>query len=228
MSAEGVHTLGEQTRQLGQEMATLLESVFPEIPDFEVEVLENRSVVHPVDGVVPLFVRGERLAGLDISVSCRLDAEGRYLAVEESRFKLYAILDRTPILRFDYVRDMRTKPHSHIQVHGHRGALSHLLSRAGHPTPHDMSSLHIPTGGSRFRPCLEDVVQFLITECRFDHLDGWQRNVDEGRERDRRKQVSAAVRAVPSEAIRVLTELGYDVIPQRRIRDDSSTALRRW
>jgi hypothetical protein len=123
---------------------------------------------------------------------------------------------------------MNTRPHSHVQFHGHRGALSHLLSRAGHPTPHDVSSLHLPTGGSRFRPCLEDVVQFLIAECSFDHLADWQRHVDAGRERWRRRQVAAAVRAVPSEAVRVLEDMGYTVNRTEAHPADSYSALTRW
>jgi hypothetical protein len=131
-------------------------------------------------------------------------------------------------LRFDYVRDMQSKPHAHIQIHGHRGALSHLLSRAGHDAPHDMASLHVPVGGSRFRPCLEDVVQFLIEECRFDHHEDWRRPVENGREQWRRRQVAATVRAVPSEAVRVLTELGYDIKPPSVVVEDSAKALHRW
>jgi hypothetical protein len=228
MSADDPGSLAEQARQVGDEMDSLLKSVFPRAPDFEVDVLEARSVVRPVGGFVPLFVKEERLASLHIGISCCLDSRGRYLAVEESRFKLYADLDRTPLIRFDYVRDMRTKPHSHIQVHGHRGALSHLLSRAGHPTPHDASSLHIPTGGSRFRPCLEDVVQFLIAECRFDHQPNWQQRVEQGRERWRRRQIAAAVRAVPGEAVRILEEMGYRVAPPDHLVSDSMAALIRW
>jgi hypothetical protein len=75
---------------------------------------------------------------------------------------------------------------------------------------------------------LEDVVQFLITECRFDHLDGWEQHVERGRELWRRRQVAAAVRAVPSEAVRVLRELGYSVAGPEVEREDSSVALRRW
>jgi hypothetical protein len=71
-------------------------------------------------------------------------------------------------------------PHAHIQVHAHRGALSYLLSLAEHRTPHETASLHIPVGGSRLRPCIEDLLQFLIDECGFDALDGWKERVESG------------------------------------------------
>ncbi|GAB2972874.1 hypothetical protein GCM10017788_74860 [Amycolatopsis acidiphila] len=48
-------------------------------------------------------------------------------------FKVTAKVDRTPIARYDYDREARAKPSSHIQIHAHRGAISHLLSQAGHP-----------------------------------------------------------------------------------------------
>jgi len=222
------HPLCDLARELSEEWDDLLKAVFPQAPDFDVETRGQKFVVHPIGRVVPLFVHGRRLASLEVSASCVWDSRSRYLAVEQSKFILSADLDRTPILRFDYVRDMNVRPHSHIQMHSHRGALSHLLSQAGHPTPHDLASLHIPTGGARFRPCLEDVVQFLVEECRFDRVPGWKRRVEAGREQWRRKQLAAAVRAVPSEAARVLSELGYEVTAPGTPVLDSMAALTRW
>ena len=119
---------------------------------------------------------------MKISIACQMDSSGRYLAVEESTYSLVAVLDRTPVLRIHYLRDPGSRPSAHVHVHGHRGALSHLLSQAGHSSPHDMSSLHIPVEGSRYRPCLEDFTQFLICECNFDSITGWRGRVELGRE----------------------------------------------
>jgi hypothetical protein len=118
------------------------------------------------------------------------------------------VLDSAPVLRIHYRREQGSQPLAHVHVHGHRGALSHLLSRAGHETPHDMSSLHIPVGGSRYRPSPEDFIQFLICECKFDANEGWRAYVEEGRERWRCRQAAAVVRDVPEEAARVLLEPG--------------------
>ncbi len=153
---------------------------------------------------------------------------GRYLAVENSSFALFASLDKTPVLRVDFLRDMHKVPAAHIQVHAHRGALSHLLSQAGHKTPHDMSSLHIPVGGARFRPCLEDFVQFLIAECGFDSMDGWEKCVRDGRERWRRRQAAAVTRDMPEEAARVLRELGYKVKSPEPPPGDADKTLHAW
>ena len=165
---------------------------------------------------------------MKLSIACQLDSVGKYLAVDESTFNLLAILDRAPVLRIHYLRDPGTRPTAHVHMHGHRGALSHLLSQAGHDSPHDMSSLHIPVGGSRFRPCLEDFIQFLICECRFDAQPDWRPHVEAGRERWRRRQAAAVVRDVPEEAARVLRDLGYTVEAPDPLPATQLKALRNW
>jgi hypothetical protein len=221
--------LQQQVEEFGRETAGLLSAALPALPTPPIEILrhEARYVIRPTGKGLPLYVKGDELAKLELSVACQLDSVGRYLAVERSSFGLLATLDRTPVLRIDYRRDMHTAPAAHIQVHAHRGALSHLLSRAGHAFPHDMSALHIPVGGARFRPCLEDFIQFLIAECKFDSLPGWQHCVEAGRERWRRRQAAAVTRDMPEEAARVLRELGYKVeAPEPP--PDAQKALRNW
>lgn len=223
--------LQQQAEEFGQEMAGLLSATLPKLPVPPLEILQHndRVIIRSPDGdPLPLYIRGEHLAGMKLSVACTVDSAGTYLAVAESTFNLLAKLDRTPVYRFHYRRTPALEPTAHIHVHAHRGALSHLLSQAAHAQPHDISSLHIPVGGSRFRPCLEDFVQFLIMECGFDSEVGWRAHVEEGRERWRCRQAGAVVRDVPEEAARVLRELGYTVelpspLPQPAIR-----ALRNW
>ena len=223
--------LQHQVEEFGRETAGLLSAALPRLPERPIEILrrEARYIVRArgTKGL-PLYVKGEQLATLDLRLACELDSVGRYLAVEESTFGLLATLDRTPVLRIDYRRDMYAAPAAHIQVHAHRGALSHLLSKAGHPYPHDMSALHIPVGGARFRPCLEDFIQFLIAECKFDSLPAWQDCVRTGRERWRRRQAAAVTRDMPEEAARVLRELGYKVESPEPPPGDKQKALHNW
>ena len=134
-----------------------------------------------------------------------------WLAVEHSSITLTATVDRTPVFRFEYLRQPDTVPSAHLQLHAHRGALSQLLAHAGHPKAHDMSALHIPLGGSRFRPCLEDVVQFLAEELKVDMLPTWKRAVQEGRRSWREKQVRATVRDWQAIAAEALRDLGFRV-----------------
>lgn len=93
-----------------------------------------------------------------------------------------------------------------------------------------MESLHLPVGGDRFRPCLEDVIEFLVVECGFDRAAGWRSAVDKGRERWRRTQTRTAVRDAPSEAAAVLRALGYAVTEPAigTVPTDDFARLRRW
>lgn len=91
--------------------------------------------------------------------------------------------------------------------------LFHISCQRQVTQPHDMGALHLPTGGQRFRPNLEDVIQFLIADCHFDHLDKWKDAVDEARADWRVIQVKAAVRAMAVHAAAELEELGYTVVP---------------
>ncbi len=99
-----------------------------------------------------MLVNGEHLAWLRFDYKCRLDSALSYLAIDSSTISIVAVVDSTPIFRFDYLSRPDRVPGSHINVHAQRGALAHLLSKSGHPTPHEMASLHLPTGGSRFFP----------------------------------------------------------------------------
>jgi hypothetical protein len=119
-------------------------------------------VVAPVEDVA-LLVDGTPLAALEIHIRCRRDSRGRWWAVDQSAYKLRLNADSTPLLRLEYVREAHSTPSAHLQVHAQRGALSHLLSRTGHHAPHDMSKLHLPLGGARFRPCLEGLLQLLVS-----------------------------------------------------------------
>jgi hypothetical protein len=52
-------------------------------------------------------------------------------------------------------------------------------------------------GGKRFRPCIEDVIEFLITERLTEGREGWEKKLEEGRNRYRRTQLLAAMRRHP-------------------------------
>ncbi|MDR0359696.1 MAG: hypothetical protein LBJ87_09585, partial [bacterium] len=196
-------SLYAQAEEFADELGSLLKRTLPFAPMGVAEVAGDRVIVRPdADGVrVPLFISGDQLASLEVRLQCQLDSRGRWLAVANSRFTLTAAVDRTPVLRFEYMRDAQSSPSAHLQVHAHRGALTHLLSRSGHAKPHEMSALHLPVGGARFRPCLEDLIQFLLEECRFDPEPGWQTAIREGRERWRRRQARAVIRDFEDEAV---------------------------
>lgn len=176
-----------------------------------------------------LRVADRELAALDVTMRCCSDSTGQWLALEKSGIKLTALVDRTPILRFEYERNAQKVPSAHVQVHAHRGALSHLLSQAGHKSPHSIEALHLPVGGPRFRPSLEDVLEFLVVDCGFTSRPRWREAVDAGRERFRRTQLRSAVRDAPEDAAEVLRVLGYTVTPPSSgPAPDNAPKLRAW
>jgi hypothetical protein len=226
--SDGQSSFQDQFTRFAEEVSQLLSDVFVGEHDVLVTHHGDRSRIY---GEVPLSVADEVLGRLKVDVWCCPDSRGHYLAVHEANYHLIANLDRTPIIRFEYEREGRSKPRAHVQVHAHRGALSHLLSRSGHPSPHTMEALHLPVGGERFRPILEDVIEFLVVECRFSAKPEWRRAAEEGRERWRRLQTRTAVRDCPSSAVEALRALGYRVTApalQEDIPEDDVARLRRW
>lgn len=194
----------------------------------------NKFVVRLEEAKMPLTVAGKTVAYLGCSMDQELDRAGRYLKTTGSKVTVWSKIDRTPLIRLEYDATMRGAPISHWQIHAERGAMSHLLGHAyGLPgaavsRPHDFSSLHFPLGGERFRPCLEDVIQFLIEECGIDSKDNWRTVIEAGREKWRRIQLRSAVRDAPEEAASVLRHLGYTVESPSEEVADRLTPLRKW
>ena len=219
-------SLAERSESFAVEVQQSLDGVLPGERRIVSRRLDgiDRYIVQP-DGSssaerrLPVYVDGEHLAGLSVSLFLDLDRTGRYLKTVRSDIAVHSVLDRTPLLRLEYRADMHTAPIAHWQIHAERGSFSHLLARAhAHrpdivEKPHDLSSLHFPVGGERFRPCLEDVLQFLVLECGVDAHANWEEAVLKGREAWRRRQVGSAVRDAPNEAARVLREAGWTVEP---------------
>lgn len=214
--------LAGRSLEFAGEVAQLLAAAFGhDVPMVSVRY-GGRYAVRP-DGAnaeaqkIPLTVAGTHLADLSIAMYLTLDHAGEFLKTTRSDFKVYSTLDRTPLIRLEYRSDMRTDPVCHWQFHAERGAFSHLLSIANATDgkrarkPHDLSSVHLPVGGERFRPCLEDLLEVLIRDCGIDAVDGWEAALERGRERWRMRQFRTAVRDLQCEAADVLVKHGWTV-----------------
>jgi hypothetical protein len=193
----------------------VLRAVLPGDHSVVAQRLDNRYVVKPVGdkGSVDLLHDDVCIGHLRISVFCTVDSHNRYLAVDRSTHVLYWKGERNPLLRLDFSRAMHTAPACHWQIHAERGAFSAMLGHAGASNPHSIASLHLPVGGGRMRPCLEDMLEFLVRDCGVQAKVGWEDAIREGRQLWRERQVGALVRDAPDVAIRVLEEHGYSVTP---------------
>jgi len=224
-----------------RELSDTVSGTLPGAPGFDAEatVRGDGYFVRPTgdDGLatrIPLHVNGQRLAEFSAQIYLDQDSSRTYLKNVRSDFAAYSVLDKQPLFRLDYRADMHSAPAAHWQFHAERGSLTHLLamSQAHRPrsvsAPHLLSRLHFPLGGERFRPCLEDLIQFFIEECGVDPVAGWRDVVDEGRERWRRKQLRSAVRDLQAEAADVLRAEGWRVSPPADPASERTNSLREW
>lgn len=181
----------------------------------------------PIEGI-PLDIDGKPMLRLTASYRCSWDHARRYLAVEGATIIVLAIGGRSePLFRYEFVRQPTgSVPTAHLHVHSHRDALTYLMSKCGSSSRRGkdrvkatapggdvprISELHFPVGGSRFRPCLEDVLEMLLDEFGADRAAGAAEALAQGRASWRRGQIGACVRDSPATAAATLRELGYTV-----------------
>jgi hypothetical protein len=231
--------LRERSARFADEVENTLRSSIPgeiEMHSIASPVDESRYVIAPNDpkSRIPLLVGGEHLAYLHVRFFLSMDAVATWVKTVQTDFSIVSKFDKTPLVRLDYRADMRTAPIAHWQIHAERGAVSHLLWRAHAvrpaevPRPHELSSLHFPVGGERFRPCLEDFLHFAIAEMGFDSVGGWERALAEGREGWRRIQLRTMTRDAQREAAESLRELGWQVAEPEQDPGESLRILRTW
>lgn len=133
----------------------------------------------------------------------RLDDAGEHLADGRTSYAVYHDAEaERPLLRLDYVRNNRHHAEAHF----------HVESEFVHGDPEGVKparKLHFPVGGRRFRPCLEDLIEFLVRENFAQGRDGWEAAVEEGRTRWFEKQLRASIRRNPEiarDAVRQLAD----------------------
>jgi hypothetical protein len=218
-------TLRDRSASFADEIQSTIRGVLPGAIDVQstaAPARDDRFIVRPINksgepARIPLYVAGDELAALSVQIYLGMDRVDAYLKTLRMDLAVHSTLDRTPLARLEFRSDMTSDPIAHWQVHAERGSLSHLLARAHAirpkivKKPHDMSSLHFPVGGERFRPCLEDFLHFLVHECGVDAVEGWENAIAEGRERWRRRQLRTLARDAQDEVAAVLVAEGWSV-----------------
>jgi hypothetical protein len=188
-----------------------------------VDASGSRVVVKTVQAEgLTLTVGGRPLFRLGAKYYCEMNEANTYLAVEQSTFTVFHY-DRTePILRYDFIRKPNSDvPSAHINMHTESVALIAAMEDAGNnrrtqrrraagSSPR-AAQLHLPLGGPRFRPALEDVLEMLVVELAIDCAPGWRDSLREGRSLWRDTQLRAAVADNAGAAVEALEELGFTV-----------------
>lgn len=153
--------------------------------------------------------------------SYEFDPEGVYLTMSTSTMSLYTspvMEDDQLIVGIDYVRNPSNDfPGAHLHVSGQRDDLDSVYLGDARKT-RKLRDLHLPVGGRRFRPTLEDLIEFMVTEEMVVPRPQWKRTVDEHRDRWTEIQVKATVRRHQDDAATALREAGWSVTSPLRER----------
>lgn len=210
--------------------------------DLEVIRARKKVSIGPSSTAIPLTVEGKHRLNLVVRYSLTLSTNKSFLAVDHSEFKVFPVDDDPgssfgPLVAFDYRRDPASKdvPTAHLNLDTSNSSILYMLAESGNSRrirnrrekalknlrkDSDFGSehgserdVHIPVGGARFRPCLEDVLEMLIVEFGVDHSGGsWREALARGRRRWREHQLRAAVNDNPGVAAQQLRNLGFTVI----------------
>lgn len=164
--------------------------------------------------LVPLTLGRHAHCFLHVIHTLTLDEAGEYLQATKTSYGVYvgaANLDEAELLvRYDYDREPdHSYADAHMQVRGESKAVDYLNEKLGQSKT--LEKLHFPVGGRRYRPALEDIVEFLISEDYVAHRDDWRDTIGYHRTNFHRRQLRAAIRQDPDTAASALGDVGYSV-----------------
>lgn len=228
MTADATRTLDDLAEDFATKLTTLTRGVLgPDSPRFHAVNTGQRIRVAPIDESevirqLPVHVNGEHRLGLRVIYDCCWDGYSTFMATDAADVHVHYAGVAEPLVRFEYVRRSKEPPGAHMHVHAHRDEMAYLLrlSDSGRPkrglkqdkVPR-LSEMHLPVGGHRMRPSLEDVLLFLHREFAIDVQPDWRKVIEEHQREYRLVQVMTTVRDAPEAAAGVLRELGYEVNP---------------
>lgn len=158
---------------------------------------------------IPLTI-DKKAPRLYLGISFRLEADEfrKYLMVTSSVQVLSLAGDLSgELLHYDYERGKGDYPEAHVQVCASSQEWAKVRRVDGQSRV--LKRLHLPVGPRRFRPSLEDLIEFLVVEKLVVGRAGWEDVVRSGRESFRKKQLRAAIRRDPGTALQVLRDEGH-------------------
>lgn len=226
-------SLAEQARSFAATLTELVNGTVSNDVQFVTTLLDDdrtawvapygsEKVTKPA--LIPLTVRGvEPRLWLAAQFTTRLDDEGEHLSVASSKFALCVDhATSNSLIRVEYERGKghepggsarHRRPAAHVQVHGSSTQLGHAQALAG-SRYRPLEKLHFPVGGRRFRPSLEDFIEFLYDEGLLPAThEGWRDVLDRTRGDYLFRQLRAAVRRDGATAADQLRTMGYEVTP---------------
>lgn len=157
---------------------------------------------------IPLKIsRAPARLSLRVFHALRMDDEGHRLANTKSTHGLY--VQHKSAFAYHYERDPNNDyPVAHLHIDGKAKRLQRVLDAAGRAKDRP-TDLHLPVGGPRYRPSLEDLIEFCIVERLVKARAGWRQLLRESREKSHEQQLRSAVRNNPGIAADALISLGW-------------------
>lgn len=225
--------LTEAAELFANELTELVHAtVGPHCDRFTATVIPSHGAAvirqEPNTGIPLTLINNEQLT-IAASYRCRIGASG-FLRVQSSSFAVTygPVRQGEPMFRYDYNAKLRSRsPRAHLQINDSEN-LAALSSMSGNGSrtsrkrakavirgkqEFKSDDLHFPLGGERFRPALEDVIQFLIEQLGVEAEENWLPAIEKSRITWRTRQLGAAVADDPEAAAAALRRLGYDVVP---------------
>ncbi|MEV7481082.1 hypothetical protein ACIPJG_30255 [Streptomyces halstedii] len=227
MTADKAKALDALAEGFADQLTSLTRGVLGEgTPRFHALNMGSRIRVSPITDNevvqrIPVRIGGEERLSLGVRYFCCWDGSSTYMATDQADLHLFYAGIPDPLLRYEYVRGSKEPPGAHLQIHAHRDEMAYLLrlaerGRPKHGLKRDrvprLAEMHLPVGGHRMRPALEDVLLFMQREFAIDTEPGWKTVVDEHLRNWRLMQLKTAVRDAPDTAAQALRGLGYTVV----------------
>ena len=215
-----VFVLAAESQRFASDLSQLLNATVCNGPQLKSLVFPKYTVVgYEVgrfnvrgQGIPLTLTRAPASLFLTLSVRLRPNDEQDHLMVQSSAMVLALDADVTNsnmLLHYDSERDKGDGyPEAHMQI----CASSEAWRTAGQRLNGDMrllDKLHLPVGGRRFRPTLEDIIEFLVVEQLVEARPGWREQINQSRESFREQQLRAAIRRNPMVALDQLQRDGH-------------------
>lgn len=229
---EDFATQERQTLDFAAQTTATIRTVSADAPDYVAQVSTRKgvwkaAVATPEDEPVPLSVEDRKLLRLKVSYECSASTQHSFMLVERSNFVLLPAQGSEPLVRLEYIRHPQSDvPCCHLQVHAHRDDWTFAMTRNGVGSRRrtvakrasaerapQLSDVHLPVGGPRLRPTLEDFLEMLIHDLGVDHTPDALEILARQRRSWRTDQSRAIIVSLPDVAAEVLRDQGYTVCP---------------
>ncbi len=216
--------LADQAEVFAGEMTRLLAATISDNVEMQVVAVESsdeptRYVIgnriggeaqHPVEQMRGEHIPIENCPNLALRTSWVFvpSTSGEWIKVQWSQFGLFVKhkSDWVPFVRLEVDPTKDEWASAHYNITAESSLLGYIWGRTDNPNRR-LQSLHFPVGGFRFRPCLEDFLEFLIDERLIPAREGWKEALQPTRDSYRKKQLEAMIAKHPDVAERVLERL---------------------